>query len=145
MKTETADTFRDFCKEQVSRFAGCPGWPSKEYPAAIRDLVDSLVSLSRSDRGFAQRLVDICKETGTFCPTVADLIRIAGELRTSRTYPDPRTRIGCEKCDWTGWRLIKGPKGEGSKRCECSSVKPAKPPEKRPARDFAQLAAGDRG
>lgn len=98
-------TLREFCKQQVARFGGLPGWPDPvEYPGAVRDLVDTVERLSKGDRDFMTRLVTTCKETSRFCPTVIDLRTIAGEMRAVESRGARRGFKGCVACDWSGWR-----------------------------------------
>jgi hypothetical protein len=114
------NTFREHCKQQVVRFAGASGWPDPaQYPEAVRDLVDTVERVSKGDRDFAARLVRTCKETSRFCPTVHDIITVAGELHAVERKGPQYGFTGCQACDHSGWQIVKRGEYDVAIPCAC--------------------------
>lgn len=146
------ETFHDYCKQQIFRFAGRMGWPDpKEYPAAVKDLIDALeVRASRGSRELAKRIVDACVESGPYCPTVPDILRVGQEFREKEQTGPKYGFTGCEACNHSGWISVQRNGYDFSEPCVCrSNPKPMDSKTRnasglQAAADWARKAAGER-
>ncbi len=86
-------TFREYAKEQAQRLGGTVNFPSgADAGVAVRELVDALERSSKGQRTFIERLVGACLETSKFCPTVADVVTVANDLREGDRRKEEATR-----------------------------------------------------
>jgi hypothetical protein len=115
------ETFHQYCKAQIARFAGCRAWPNPaEFPEAVTELISTLeFRVSRGSREFAKSVVDTCLESSRFCPAPADLIAIGADIR-ERESTDPKQGFtGCERCDFSGWIHVDDGGQGTAKPCSC--------------------------
>lgn len=116
---ETYDT-------EVARLSGLPKFPA--VPTAQKELRRALRRISETDIGFIHRLISDVIDQALVCPTPADLIRIAGEMRAR--VPANVGRLDCDDCQGTGFvtvtRKVQPPslepyEAEFAERCRCRS------------------------
>lgn len=89
-----------FYDEQINRMSGLAKFP--HLPDAQKELRRALRRVSSSDREFLYRLVSEIVDTSERCPTPAEVLRRAGEMRQQGmvvTVGDPH----CAVCHGSGW------------------------------------------
>jgi hypothetical protein len=92
LSDETYDT-------EVARLSGLPKFP--QVPTAQKELRRALRRISETDIDFIHRLISDVIDQTEACPTPADLIRIAGDMRAR-----VKTTVGnthCEICGGSGF------------------------------------------
>lgn len=114
-----------FYDEEIQRLSGLPKFP--EVPKAQHEMRRALRRVSETDQAFIHRLISDVIDTDERCPTPAELIRRAGELRQQsgpRSLGDP----DCEVCQGSGWVSVTRPVSIGglheyeadfSRPCRC--------------------------
>ncbi len=120
------NTFHDYCKSQIKRFAGRMGWVDpKENSAPARDLVEALERGARGNSETAKRIVDTLIESTpgpdgrVYCATVPDILRAAAAIN-EQTSTGPRFGFaGCEKCNHSGWIAMEKNGYDYSAACAC--------------------------
>lgn len=113
-----APTPEDLCRQAFSR---CSNWP--EDRLGQQGLFMGLSTAATRFSVTQDDLVAKCRETSAFCPTDADLLRVAHEIDAERQRRTrgmaPWLRLPkCDICSDSGWAVVGG-KGEyiGVKRC----------------------------
>lgn len=127
MKTET---FHEFCKKQVYRFAGRLGWVDPaDNPEPVKDLIAALeLRASKGSREMAKRIADVCVEAPADpyglvrCPTVADIIRVGQNLRDAEIGGPKYGFPGCDKCNHSGWVRVTRGGYDFSQACACRAA-----------------------
>jgi hypothetical protein len=89
-----------FYEEQAERLGGLSKYPA--LPRAQQELRATLRKISDSDKVFIERLISACVDTNEFCPTPAELLRRATEMR-SLTPKKTLGNLDCEVCQGSGW------------------------------------------
>ena len=118
------DSFYD---KEIERLSGLPRFPLVD--AARKEIRRALRRVSETDGEFIRRLITQAVDDDTRCPTPAELIQRAGEIRHRAQASIGKTN--CEQCHGTGW--IQGVKrftpagmepydAEVSKPCACRGV-----------------------
>ena len=91
-------------EDQVQAFAPCPNFPRER--AGVLALAQALGVAAKNNGVAPEDLVARCARSSTFCPTPADLFKVAFEMREerdkTRTYRTP-SAPRCERCGDTGW------------------------------------------
>jgi len=88
--------------KEVSRLSGLPFFPVA--PTAQKELRRALRRISETDLDFLHRLISDVIDQAVACPTPADLIRIAGEMRQRI-----KSHVGnpdCPMCEGSGFVTI---------------------------------------
>ena len=89
----------ELCKQAFSR---CSNWP-EDYAGQI-GLAQGLNRASERFRVSKEDLIEKCRELSAFCPTDADLLRVAGEMFTAR-----QSAFEASRDQITEWRKQYGP------------------------------------
>lgn len=113
-----------FYDSEIERLSGLAKFPA--LPMAQKEIRRALRHISESDGGFITSLITQVVDSNAVCPSPAELIRRAGEIRhrahASIGNPD------CEFCHGSGWiqfvRRVSPPNvapydAEASKPCPC--------------------------
>jgi len=117
-----------FYDEQIERLSNLPRFP--QVPATKQEYRRVLRRISESDSTFIRRLISDVVDTNEKCPTPAELLRRAGDMR--QRNPSPMGNPECDRCGGTGFihstrRVnIKGVApydAEVSEPCSCGVVK----------------------
>jgi hypothetical protein len=110
---------RTHAKKEVMRLSSTSYFPI--HKQALSELVDCLQLRSRSVE-HATLVISEALDTGTNCPTVADLTKLCSEVgQKANKYPPP-----CPECEPLGgnWRTVtvehKGRRVEAATRCDCA-------------------------
>lgn len=93
---ELADSFYD---REIERLSGLPKFPL--LPAARLEIRRALRHISKTDKTFIHNLISQAVDDDTLCPTPAELIRRAGEIRHRAQASIGKTN--CELCHGSGW------------------------------------------
>ncbi len=97
---------RSSARSLVARFSGKQGYPwTKEGRKA---LIDAFQNAPENAKQAADVADDLQVDT-KYCPDVSEVWRAARALKSEK-------RIGCEKCNHTGWKMVR----PGSYPCGCS-------------------------
>jgi hypothetical protein len=98
------ETFHEFCVTQVRRLSGTVNFPKGDEAAtvAVKELVYALENRvdSRGQRAFVGKLIDACLESSKFCPTVADLVTVAGEIRAEGRRREEAEAVARRPQEW---------------------------------------------
>jgi hypothetical protein len=107
----------------IVRFSECQNWPSeKERDVCLSFLAQGLMKAAARFKVKMELIVDRWAENSRYCPTEYDLLETAEEIWSERVRSTPPVRIGCEACDYTGWKHLED-NGQGiAKRCECQKT-----------------------
>lgn len=88
-----------FYDKQISRMTNLAKFPM--VPEAYKEVRRALRRISETDEGFIRKLITDVVDTNETCPTPAQLIRRAGEMRAAAQKP-----VGnpdCEQCHGSGF------------------------------------------
>ena len=89
----------DICRQAFSR---CSNWPEDRLGQI--GLAQGLSHASKRFRISQEDLIERCRELSAFCPTDADLLRVAGEMFTAR-----QTSFEASRDQITEWQKKYGP------------------------------------
>jgi hypothetical protein len=96
------------CKRLVRLLSGLDFFPADPE---VRLLLVERLHRSATDHEHAKDMIDRWLDTNTAAAKVADLVRLAGEMRKGQVLP-----AGCDQCNGEPWVI--GPNGAG--RCQCA-------------------------
>jgi hypothetical protein len=88
-----------FYDKQIERMSSLAKFP--QVPEAKKELRRALRRISETNVGFISRLISDVIDTNEKCPTPAELIRRAGDMR--QLAPKSHGKPDCERCHGTGW------------------------------------------
>jgi len=117
-------TPEDLCRQAFMR---CSNWPSD--PLGQIGLAQGL-KIASDRSGISQAdIVTRCRETSPFCPTDADLLRVAAEMKQEReraaSEPRPAREL-CSHCGGTGWKPTRRGGYDTAQRCPAGCEVPAR-------------------
>jgi hypothetical protein len=117
-----------FYDKQIERMSSLAKFP--QVPEAKKELRRALRRISDTDGGLINSLISDVIDTNERCPTPAELIRRAGDMRQHN--PTPMGNPNCDRCGGTGFVhsvkrvAIAGLQpydAEVSERCHCGGPK----------------------
>lgn len=91
-----------FYNDEVERLSGLPKFPA--LPAAQQEIRRALRRISETDSAFIRELITQAVDTDATCPTPAELIRRAGDIRHRARTSAPKTNCGL--CHGTGFIAV---------------------------------------
>lgn len=92
-----------FYDKQIDRLSGLAKFPA--VPEAQKELRRALRRISETNEAFISRLIADVIDTNEKCPTPAELIRRAGEMRALAT-PTSLGKPDCEFCYGSGFVTV---------------------------------------
>ena len=114
-------------QKQIARLKSLPRgedrpWGTSTEPG-LRDELLRVLGSHAQDDAHAQRIVDTIVETADFCPTPAELIRIARATERAQQTEYELTKTRCNDCGDSGFRQVvqvkNGARYEFSQPCDC--------------------------
>ena len=110
MKTRISKKFAAGC---VAEWSGTIGYPMTRE--GLLRIIDTFQQVSQSE-AHARQVVEDLQADSIYCPRPAEIRRVAESIKPSTQ----RAKVGCEKCDFTGFVNVSAINGYPHvKFCEC--------------------------